>query len=130
MPEIADSLKEVGIEDAFPIQEMTLSVALMGTDLIGQARTGTGKTLAFSIPLIQRTVARLAIEGIAAKGGRNATVERTGIACPLAGSCTCPETSAAPPAAFSKLSPVTLLSGPISVVIARWGRPMRGGGPQ
>ncbi len=36
---------------------MTLSVALMGTDLIGQARTGTGKTLAFSIPVIQRTVA-------------------------------------------------------------------------
>jgi superfamily II DNA/RNA helicase len=33
---------------------MTLSVALMGTDLIGQARTGTGKTLAFGIPVIQR----------------------------------------------------------------------------
>ncbi len=41
----------------FPIQEMTLSVALMGTDLIGQARTGTGKTLAFGIPVIQRSVA-------------------------------------------------------------------------
>lgn len=36
---------------------MTLQVALMGTDLIGQARTGTGKTLAFSIPVIQRVVA-------------------------------------------------------------------------
>jgi superfamily II DNA/RNA helicase len=36
---------------------MTLSVALMGTDLIGQARTGTGKTLAFGIPVLQRTVA-------------------------------------------------------------------------
>ncbi len=33
---------------------MTLSVALLGTDLIGQARTGTGKTLAFGIPLLQR----------------------------------------------------------------------------
>ena len=42
----------------FPIQEMTLSVALMGTDLIGQARTGTGKTLAFGIPILQRTVAQ------------------------------------------------------------------------
>ncbi|MGH3414737.1 MAG: DEAD/DEAH box helicase [Marmoricola sp.] len=41
----------------FPIQEMTLSVALMGTDLIGQARTGTGKTLAFGIPVLQRSVA-------------------------------------------------------------------------
>ena len=36
---------------------MTLSVALLGTDLIGQARTGTGKTLAFGIPLLQRSVA-------------------------------------------------------------------------
>ncbi len=34
-----------------------MSVALMGTDLIGQARTGTGKTLAFGIPVLQRTVA-------------------------------------------------------------------------
>lgn len=57
MPEIADALESVGITSPFPIQEMTLSVALMGTDLIGQARTGTGKTLAFSIPVIQRTVA-------------------------------------------------------------------------
>ncbi|MEH3068617.1 MAG: DEAD/DEAH box helicase [Aeromicrobium erythreum] len=57
MPEIADALDAVGISSPFPIQEMTLSVALMGTDLIGQARTGTGKTLAFSIPVIQRTVA-------------------------------------------------------------------------
>ena len=36
---------------------MTLSVALMGTDLIGQARTGTGKTLAFGIPVMQRSIA-------------------------------------------------------------------------
>ena len=57
MPEIADALEAVGITQPFPIQEMTLSIALMGTDLIGQARTGTGKTLAFSIPVIQRTIA-------------------------------------------------------------------------
>ncbi|GAB3810393.1 hypothetical protein GCM10028799_03020 [Kribbella italica] len=42
--------------EPFPIQEMTLPVALMGTDLIGQARTGTGKTLGFGIPLLQRTI--------------------------------------------------------------------------
>ncbi|MEU0094249.1 DEAD/DEAH box helicase [Kribbella sp. NPDC006257] len=35
---------------------MTLPIALMGTDLIGQARTGTGKTLGFGIPLLQRTI--------------------------------------------------------------------------
>ena len=56
-PEIAGALERVGITTPFPIQEMTLSIALMGTDLIGQARTGTGKTLAFGIPVVQRTVA-------------------------------------------------------------------------
>ncbi len=57
LPEIADALERGGITTPFPIQEMTLSVALLGTDLIGQARTGTGKTLAFGIPVLQRTVA-------------------------------------------------------------------------
>ncbi|KQY56225.1 MULTISPECIES: DEAD/DEAH box helicase [unclassified Nocardioides] len=57
LPEIADALERAGIVEPFPIQEMTLSVALLGTDLIGQARTGTGKTLAFGIPILQRTVA-------------------------------------------------------------------------
>jgi superfamily II DNA/RNA helicase len=57
LPEIADALTEVGITEAFPIQELTLPIALMGTDMIGQARTGTGKTLAFAIPALQRIVA-------------------------------------------------------------------------
>ena len=57
LPEIADALRDVGIDEAFPIQEMTLPIALMGTDLIGQARTGTGKTLAFGIPVLQRIIA-------------------------------------------------------------------------
>ena len=57
LPEIAAALERGGITTPFPIQEMTLSVALIGTDLIGQARTGTGKTLAFGIPVLQRTVA-------------------------------------------------------------------------
>lgn len=57
MPEICDALDRAGITHPFAIQEMTLSVALLGTDLIGQARTGTGKTLAFGIPVIQRSIA-------------------------------------------------------------------------
>jgi superfamily II DNA/RNA helicase len=55
-PEICDALERAGITIPFAIQEMTLSVALLGTDLIGQARTGTGKTLAFGIPVMQRSV--------------------------------------------------------------------------
>jgi superfamily II DNA/RNA helicase len=56
LPEIAEALGANGITEAFPIQEMTLPIALMGTDLIGQARTGTGKTLAFAIPILQRVI--------------------------------------------------------------------------
>lgn len=57
LPEICDALDRAGITTPFAIQEMTLSVALLGTDLIGQARTGTGKTLAFGIPVMQRSIA-------------------------------------------------------------------------
>jgi superfamily II DNA/RNA helicase len=56
LPEICDALERAGIVTPFAIQEMTLSVGLLGTDLIGQARTGTGKTLAFGIPVMQRSV--------------------------------------------------------------------------
>jgi len=48
----------VGITHAFAIQELTLPIALAGNDLIGQARTGTGKTLGFGIPILQRVLAR------------------------------------------------------------------------
>ncbi|MDV3126800.1 DEAD/DEAH box helicase [Mycobacterium sp. 21AC1] len=52
--EIVRALTENGIEHPFAIQELTLPLALAGDDLIGQARTGMGKTLAFGIPLLQR----------------------------------------------------------------------------
>jgi superfamily II DNA/RNA helicase len=53
-PEIVRALNEVGIERTFAIQELTLPLALAGEDVIGQARTGTGKTLGFGVPLLQR----------------------------------------------------------------------------
>ncbi|EPD94922.1 DEAD/DEAH box helicase [Streptomyces albus] len=52
LPETAEALEAVGITSPFPIQEMTLPVALAGTDVIGQAKTGTGKTLGFGLPLL------------------------------------------------------------------------------
>jgi superfamily II DNA/RNA helicase len=51
---ICDALEAAGITAAFPIQTLALPIALAGHDIIGQARTGTGKTLAFGIPLLQR----------------------------------------------------------------------------
>jgi superfamily II DNA/RNA helicase len=50
------ALDQVGITTPFPIQAMAIPIALTGTDMIGQARTGTGKTLAFGISLLQRMV--------------------------------------------------------------------------
>ncbi|WP_324388072.1 DEAD/DEAH box helicase, partial [Nostocoides sp.] len=53
-PDIVASLAKHGIVAPFPIQAMTLPVALSGHDIIGQAKTGTGKTLGFGIPMLQR----------------------------------------------------------------------------
>ena len=53
LPETAEALDAVGITSPFPIQEMTLPVALTGGDVIGQAKTGTGKTLGFGLPLLE-----------------------------------------------------------------------------
>ncbi len=55
-PDIVSSLHEAGITHPFPIQAMTLPIALAGHDIIGQAKTGTGKTLGFGIPALQRVV--------------------------------------------------------------------------
>ena len=52
--DIVDALAAQGIVEPFPIQEQTIPLALTGQDIIGQAKTGTGKTLGFGLPLIQR----------------------------------------------------------------------------
>ena len=56
LPATVEALEAVGITHPFPIQALTLPVALHGHDIIGQAKTGTGKTLGFGIPLLQRVV--------------------------------------------------------------------------
>ncbi|WP_455749918.1 DEAD/DEAH box helicase, partial [Nocardia tengchongensis] len=53
-PEIVRALADRGIERTFAIQELTLPLALAGEDLIGQARTGMGKTFGFGVPLLNR----------------------------------------------------------------------------
>ena len=51
---ILAALKDMGFEEPSPIQKGTIPLALEGEDLIGQAQTGTGKTAAFGIPIIQK----------------------------------------------------------------------------
>jgi superfamily II DNA/RNA helicase len=51
--DMVDALAAKGIIDPFPIQSQTIPLALDGQDIIGQAKTGTGKTFGFGLPLIQ-----------------------------------------------------------------------------
>jgi len=52
-PQIAEALAADGITNAFPIQQQCIPIALRGADIIGQAKTGTGKTLGFGVPILQ-----------------------------------------------------------------------------
>lgn len=52
--EISRAIADMGYENPTPIQEMTIPPLLDGKDVIGQAQTGTGKTAAFGIPMIER----------------------------------------------------------------------------
>ena len=52
--EVLRSIEELGFESLFPIQAQAIIPLLEGKDVIGQAQTGTGKTAAFGIPMVQR----------------------------------------------------------------------------
>ncbi|RXY99099.1 DEAD/DEAH box helicase [Fictibacillus sp. S7] len=75
-PELLKSINNMGFEEATPIQRDTIPTALKGTDLIGQAQTGTGKTAAFGIPLIEKIdVKARKIQGIVLAPTRELAVQ-------------------------------------------------------
>lgn len=53
-PELLKSVERAGFEEATPIQAETIPLALAGKDVIGQAQTGTGKTAAFGLPMLEK----------------------------------------------------------------------------
>jgi ATP-dependent RNA helicase RhlE len=53
-PEVLDAVREAGYLSPTPIQQQAIPIALKGRDLIGLAQTGTGKTAAFTLPLVHR----------------------------------------------------------------------------
>jgi ATP-dependent RNA helicase DeaD len=64
-PATMKALKRMGFEEATPIQAETIPLSLQNKDLIGQAQTGTGKTAAFGVPLVDKIdVANEVIQGI------------------------------------------------------------------
>ncbi|WEG73182.1 degradosome RNA helicase CshA [Vagococcus intermedius] len=54
VPELLSTIKSAGFEEATPVQAGTIPLALAGKDVIGQAQTGTGKTAAFGLPMLQK----------------------------------------------------------------------------
>ena len=52
--EILRGVREMGFEEASPIQSQAIPIAMTGADIIGQAQTGTGKTAAFGIPVLEK----------------------------------------------------------------------------
>src|SRR5215469_6311363 len=56
-PELCNALSGLGYEEPTPIQQAAIPPLLAGRDLVGQAATGTGKTAAFALPVLQRVLA-------------------------------------------------------------------------
>ncbi|MGX4670615.1 DEAD/DEAH box helicase [Cerasibacillus sp. JNUCC 74] len=73
---IMKALEKMGFEEATPIQAETIPLALEGNDMIGQAQTGTGKTAAFGIPMIEKLNAKLRkIQGLVVAPTRELAIQ-------------------------------------------------------
>jgi len=62
--EILRGVRDLGFEEAFPIQEAVIPVLLTGRDVVGQAHTGSGKTAAFSLSMLQEIRPKNGIQGL------------------------------------------------------------------
>ncbi|QDI89423.1 DEAD/DEAH box helicase [Candidatus Nitrosopumilus sp. SW] len=62
--DILKGIKDLGFEEAFPIQEAVIPVLLTGRDVVGQAHTGSGKTAAFSLSMLQEIQPKNGIQGL------------------------------------------------------------------
>src|SRR5580692_979481 len=65
-PELCRALSGLGYEEPTPIQLAAIPPLLDGRDLVGQAATGTGKTAAFALPVLQRILAKGNRDGVLA----------------------------------------------------------------
>ncbi len=74
---IIDGLTELGFSEAFPIQEAAIPILLTGRDVVGQAHTGTGKTAAFSISMLQGIEPKKGIQGLVLAPTRELAVQIT-----------------------------------------------------
>ena len=76
--EIQKSLRELGFDNAFPIQEAVIPVLLTGRDVVGQAHTGSGKTAAFALSMLQEIQPKKGIQGLIMAPTRELAMQITG----------------------------------------------------
>lgn len=75
-PELLTAVEKAGFEEATPVQAGTIPLALTGKDVIGQAQTGTGKTAAFGLPMLQKIdVSKRGIQAIVIAPTRELAVQ-------------------------------------------------------
>ncbi len=75
--ELLDAIEDLGFKETFPIQEATIPVLLTGRDVIGQAHTGTGKTGAYSISMLNQITPKNGIQGLIIAPTRELAVQIT-----------------------------------------------------
>jgi ATP-dependent RNA helicase DeaD len=75
-PEVVKGIEELGFSNLFPIQAQAIVPLLEGKDVIGQAQTGTGKTAAFGIPMVERLTPKInSIQGLVLEPTRELTMQ-------------------------------------------------------
>ena len=74
---ILDGLKDIGFKEPFPIQVAAIPVLLSGRDVVGQAHTGTGKTAAFAISMLQSITPKKGIQGLVVAPTRELAIQIT-----------------------------------------------------
>ncbi|MEW9111316.1 MULTISPECIES: DEAD/DEAH box helicase [Bacillaceae] len=73
--ELVKALSNMGFEEPTPIQAQAIPIAITGQDMIGQAQTGTGKTTAFGVPLLEKIQADEGIQGLVLAPTRELAVQ-------------------------------------------------------
>ena len=75
--EVLKGIRDLGFEEAFPIQEAVVPVLLTGRDVVGQAHTGSGKTAAFALSMLQEIQPKAGIQGLIMAPTRELAVQIT-----------------------------------------------------
>jgi ATP-dependent RNA helicase DeaD len=76
--ELLKGIREMGFDEAFPIQEAVIPVLLSGRDVVGQAHTGSGKTAAFALSMLQEIQPKKGIQGLVMAPTRELAMQISG----------------------------------------------------